>query len=138
LISCIEWIFLIERSPSISIFQTGLTKTVNAGLLSLQSHESLSCRSQPCAELYRICVKPDCWKLSSDTESMAVKAACSIHLGKDEKQFPPPRGNYTCLLTGATCHDERRRRTSHLKNYHSRKKNTYANNDNGEQDMKMA
>ena len=138
MIYCIEWIFLIVRNPSIAILQTEQKRMAYAGLRSLQSHESLSCRSQPCAELYRICVKPDCWKLSSDTESMAVKAACSIHLGKDEKQFPPPRGNYTYLLTGATCHDERRRRTSHLKNYHSRKKNTYANNDNGEQDMKMA
>ena len=135
MIYCIEWIFLIVRNPSISILQTEQKRMAYAGLRSQQSHESLSCRSQPCAELYRICVKPDC---CSDTESMAVKAACSIHLGKDEKQFPPPRGNYTCLLTGATCHDERRRRTSHLKNYHSRKKNTYANNDNGEQDMKMA
>lgn len=122
MIYCIEWIFLIVRNPSIAILQTEQKRMAYAGLRSLQSHESLSCRSQPCAELYRICVKPDCWKLSSDNESMAVKAACSIHLGKDEKQFPPPRGNYTYLLTGATCHDERRRRTSHLKNYHSRKK----------------
>lgn len=122
MIYCIEWIFLIVRNPSIAILQTEQKRMAYAGLRSLQSHESLSCRSQPCAELYRICVKPDCWKLSSDTESMAVKAACSIHLGKDEKQFPPPRGNYTYLLTGATCHDERRRRTSHLKNYRSRKK----------------
>lgn len=122
MIYCIEWIFLIVRNPSIAILQTEQKRMAYAGLRSLQSHESLSCRSRPCAELYRICVKPDCWKLSSDTESMAVKAACSIHLGKDEKQFPPPRGNYTYLLTGATCHDERRRRTSHLKNYRSRKK----------------
>lgn len=122
MISYIVWSSPTVRNPSISTLQTEQKRMAYAGLRSLQSHESLSCRSQPCAELYRICVKPDCWKLSSDTESMAVKAACSIHLGKDEKQFPPPRGNYTYLLTGATCHDERRRRTSHLKNYHSRKK----------------
>ena len=46
--------------------------------------------------------------------------------------------NYTYLLTGATYHDDRRRRTSHLKNYHSRKKDTYTDNDNSEQDLKIA
>ena len=43
------------------------------------------------------------------------------------------------IVAGAADRSEvRRRRTSHLKNYHSRKKNTYTDNDNGEQDMKIA
>ena len=38
------------------------------------------------------------------------------------KKFPPTGGNSAYLLTGATCHDGRRKRTSHLKSYYSRKK----------------
>ena len=37
--------------------------------------------------------------------------------------------NYTYLLVGATCHHGRRRGTSHLKRYYSRKKDTNSGND---------
>ena len=47
-----------------------------AGLRFPQSHVNSSCRNLLCAELFRIFAKPDCWKLSSDTASMAARAAC--------------------------------------------------------------
>lgn len=39
---------------------------------------SSSCRSRLCVEPYMIFAKLDCWKLSSDTASMAARVACFI------------------------------------------------------------
>ena len=42
------------------------------------------------------------------------------------------------MVVGGTCHDGMRRRTSHLKKYHSRKKNIYTDNDTAEQGVNLA
>lgn len=44
----------------------------------ITGREDMTYRSRLFAELFRTCVKPDCWKLSSDTGSMAARAVYSI------------------------------------------------------------
>jgi len=75
---CIEWIFLTVRNQFISILQIERIKMANADLQSTLSPVSSSCRSQQCAGLYKAYEKPDCWKPSGDTVSMAERVACSI------------------------------------------------------------
>ena len=69
------------------------------------------------------CVKRDYSKPNSDTELKAVRAVCFTKYAADNNRkniHLPPRGYYTFSVAGGTCHDDKRKRTSHSKRYYSR------------------
>ena len=62
-------------------------------------------------------------KPNSDIAPKAVRAVCFTKYEADnalKNLHLPPRGYYTFSVAGGTCHDDRRKRTTHSKRYYSR------------------